>query len=116
MADSKSKEYRVVSVGLSYTAPERVTNPDGSEGTVHARKDAHAGDTITLTAAESERLVALGAVVPADADKTYGEMTVKELQAEADERGLTVEGSGANGNVLQEDLLTALKADDEAKA
>lgn len=116
MPETKSKEYRVISVGLAYTTPEKVTNPDGSEGTVHVRKDAQAGAEITLTAGEAERLTALGAVVPVDAPATYGEMSVKDLQAEADRRDLEVKGTGANDRVLQEDLINALKADDAAKA
>lgn len=42
--------------------------------------------------------------------------TKDELQAEADERGLEVEGSGANGNVTKADLIAALEADDAANA
>lgn len=35
-----------------------------------------------------------------------------ELQAEAEKRGLTVEGSGANGNVVKADLIAALQKND----
>lgn len=40
----------------------------------------------------------------------YDDMGVEDLQAEADRRGLEVEGTGANGNVLKKDLVDALKA------
>ena len=46
----------------------------------------------------------------------YNDQSVDDLQAEADSRGLTVEGTGANGNVLKADLMTALEEDDAAKA
>jgi hypothetical protein len=46
----------------------------------------------------------------------YADLTRKELQALVDERQLTVTGTGANGNVLVEDLRGALSASDaEAK-
>lgn len=37
-------------------------------------------------------------------------MSLDELQAEADRRGLTVEGTGKDGNVLKADLVKALSA------
>lgn len=46
------------------------------------------------------------------ADKGYEGQTVDELQAEADRRGLEVEGTGKDGNVLKGDLVAALEADD----
>lgn len=48
------------------------------------------------------------------ADKGYAGQTADELQAEADERGLEVEGTGKDGNVLKADLVSALEADDES--
>lgn len=42
----------------------------------------------------------------------YDKQPVEDLQAEADRRGLTVEGTGAGGNVLKKDLVDALAADD----
>lgn len=42
----------------------------------------------------------------------YGSWSKDELQAEADGRGLTVEGSGQGGGVLKADLAAALEADD----
>lgn len=41
--------------------------------------------------------------------------SVERLQAEVDARELTVEGTGAGGNVIKDDLIKALEADDEAK-
>lgn len=42
----------------------------------------------------------------------YDDELVEDLQTEADRRGLTVRGTGANGNVVKSDLVDALKADD----
>jgi hypothetical protein len=44
----------------------------------------------------------------------YDSQQVDDLQAEADRRGIEVEGTGADGNVLKKDLVAALKADDAA--
>lgn len=49
-------------------------------------------------------------------DKGYAGQTPDELKAEAEKRDLTVEGTGANGNVLKGDLVAALEADDATKA
>lgn len=46
----------------------------------------------------------------------YANQGVDELKAEAEKRELDVEGTGANGNVLKDDLVQALEADDLAKA
>ena len=53
-------------------------------------------------------------VTLAPADGPYAGMGKDDLQAEADGRGLTVEGTGANGNVTKADLLSALTAHDDA--
>lgn len=42
-----------------------------------------------------------------------GGMNKAQLEAEVERRGLTVEGTGSNGNVTKGDLEAALKADDE---
>lgn len=42
----------------------------------------------------------------------YSSQSKSDLEAEADKRGLDVEGSGANGNVTKDDLVAALEADD----
>lgn len=44
----------------------------------------------------------------------YLAMKPEDLQAAADERGLSVEGTGKDGNVLKSDLVTALAAHDAA--
>lgn len=49
---------------------------------------------------------------PPPDDGDYESWDKPRLQAEADRRGLTVEGSGANGNVLKEDLVAALEEND----
>ena len=51
-----------------------------------------------------------------DGDKGYAGQSPDELKAEAEKRGLTVTGTGANGNVLKGDLVAALEADDASKA
>lgn len=61
---------------------------------------------------------AAGAEAGAGAEITenYDEHSKEELQAEADRRGLEIEGSGKEGNVLKDDLIEALEDDDEEKA
>lgn len=44
---------------------------------------------------------------------SYASQSVEELQAEVDKRGLAVEGTGKDGNVLKRDLVAALEQDDE---
>lgn len=67
------------------------------------------------------------AEIPADPDATtdtteapavspYVGLTKAQLQALADERKLAVTGTGAQGNVLVDDLRAALDADDAAQA
>lgn len=46
----------------------------------------------------------------------YNAMSAEDLQAEADSRELTVTGTGSAGKVLKKDLVSALQADDAAKA
>lgn len=43
----------------------------------------------------------------------YEVYTVDELKELSDQRGLDPEGSGSNGNVLKEDYIAALEADDQ---
>lgn len=51
--------------------------------------------------------------VPAESTSGgYDAMNVPDLQAEADRRGLEVQGTGADGNVVKADLVGALQADD----
>ena len=56
------------------------------------------------------------ATTEAPAVSPYASMTKAELQALADDRKLVVTGTGAQGNVLVDDLRAALDADDAAKA
>lgn len=51
-----------------------------------------------------------------DIGKDYDSLSKDELLAEATLRNLDVKGSGANGNIVKDDLVAALKADDAAKA
>lgn len=50
-----------------------------------------------------------------DAEDYEGAWNKDELQEEVESRGLTVEGSGANGAVLKSDLIAALQKDDAKK-
>ena len=51
-------------------------------------------------------------VSAAPAAASYDSLSVEDLNAEVARRGLTVTGSGKDGNVLKSDLVAALKADD----
>ena len=42
----------------------------------------------------------------------YDDMSSADLKTEAEKRGIEVEGSGANGNVVKADLVAALTAHD----
>jgi hypothetical protein len=55
-----------------------------------------------------------GETVPSPSPITgdYDSRHADELQAEANRRGLTVEGTGKDGNVLKSDLVEALEASD----
>jgi len=44
----------------------------------------------------------------------YADQNADALKAEADRRGLEVEGTGKDGNVLKADLVSALEAHDKA--
>lgn len=60
------------------------------------------GDDVSATAEE-----------PSVAVASYDDQSVDELQAEADRRGLEVEGTGKDGNVLKADLIAALTDDEK---
>jgi hypothetical protein len=77
---------------------------------VRGNPDAVAHHAETLRA-RADRIAAGGAQ-PADLEG----MTVEDLQAEADRRGLEVTGTGSGGNVVKGDLVKALRADDAAGA
>lgn len=74
----------------------------------------HAAQIETL-ADWAERLAA--ALQPVEQESVYASMTKAELVKELEAREIdleSIEGTGANGNVLVEDLRAALRADDEA--
>lgn len=64
----------------------------------------------------ADRLILDGRAIPVEVPETPGEeavpafddLTVEKLQALADERGLTVEGTGQGGKVIKADLVNAL--------
>lgn len=57
-----------------------------------------------------------GAVPPASEPVDYSGQDAADLKTEVEKRGLEVEGSGANGRVVKDDMVKALAADDAAKA
>ena len=63
-----------------------------------------------LEGSESPRAAAVAD--DGDDEDSYGKMSAEDLQSEVDSRGIEVEGTGANGNVLKRDLIAALEADD----
>lgn len=69
-----------------------------------------AGDSLSGDVAKA---VTAKGVWADDADGSdYGSQQKEDLQAEADKRGLEVQGSGKDGNVVKADLVSALEADD----
>lgn len=89
---------------------------NGSEATL-PRKFAEARKVKILDKpAVNARGEALDAKHQADLrpSSTYGGMKPEELEGLAAERGLTVEGTGRDGNVLKADLVAALDAHDAA--
>ena len=70
-------------------------------------------DLISVRDDEEVRFLIEAGALEGEGD-SYAAQSVEELQAEADSRGLEVEGSGADGRVLKADLVTALEAHDEA--
>jgi hypothetical protein len=67
------------------------------------------GETAT---ASTEETAAASTAEPPKTD--YADQHVDELRAEVEKRGLEVQGSGADGNVLKKDLVAALEADDRS--
>jgi len=82
------------------------------------------GETVDLSAEEAKRGDALGAfgetiapepeveVEPLEDAVDYSDLDPEHLEAEVNRRGLEVEGTGKNGNVLKKDYIAALEADD----
>jgi hypothetical protein len=89
----------------------------GTDG-VGVRRFIRAGDPIPPGLDLEDPSVAIdrdpppGAPVPTPEPITgdYDRHSAEELQGEADRRGLTVEGTGKDGNVLKSDLVAALEA------
>lgn len=54
-----------------------------------------------------------GSPDPDPITEDYGSYSPELLQGEVERRGLTVEGTGASGNVVKGDLVSALEANDE---
>jgi hypothetical protein len=119
-------EYRVVVAAVTYIDSEPGIAPDGSEALVPVYKVARFGETVELSDKQAARLKQFGplqpdgtrgpAVKPAGEDKSNDELTVEELKAKADEAGVTVSGSGANGAVLKDDLVNALNTYEQGQA
>lgn len=64
-----------------------------------------------ISAQEVDQLKEASEPPPVD----YESMHVDDLAKLVDERGITIEeGSGANGNIIKDDYVAALKADDES--
>ena len=102
--------------GREYVGVEDVDDPVSRSALDPA---AGAGVPFAQLSEEDQRAaLAARATVPEDEgeDDDYDEWTKAELEAEANKRGLTVEGTGKNGNVLVSDLLTALRNDDREAA
>lgn len=111
----KTSKYRVVGVAATYFAPAE-TLINGKVDTVQTYQVGRFGEEIDLDDAQAKRLEDLGVVRPADSALGYDEMTVDQLKAESDARGITVEGSGANGAVLKTDYVNALNTYDAGEA
>lgn len=113
-----TKEYRVVTAGITYISPVEGFAPDGSEATLRVYLRASRGDIVELTEKQANRLSELGpigregkrrpAVKLVDEDRTYDEMGPDEMDRLISERGIDVVGTGANGALLDEDRINAL--------
>lgn len=108
-----TKPYRVTGVGATYLDAVETIGSDGTPTVVYVSKLAYRGETVELNEHQANRLTELGVVKGSDEPLAYDEMKVEDLQSLADERGLTVAGSGADGNVLKEDLVNALGTYDQ---
>lgn len=78
------------------------TSPDEDAAQLEADRRGAALGTGTST----------GTAPDTPASTGYEGQPVDDLRAEADRRGLTVDGTGTDGKVLKSDLVAALKADD----
>ena len=71
------------------------------------------GAPVELNDDQLKRLRAAGAKVSEQESEDYSALSKDDLEKEAAERGLEVEGSGADGNVVKDDLISALEQSDE---
>lgn len=94
----------------------RVKLENGAEATVTAdQAAAHKLEVLKDKPATDARGYALSDKPKANltpAGSRYDSMKPEELQAEAESRGMTVEGTGKDGNVLKADYVAALVAAD----
>lgn len=111
MADRQmpqTKAYRVVGVAAIYQQPTQALNSEGEVTYVMTPTLGTRGETVELIDFEAQRLAALGAVKPADEQRSYDEMGDDELAAETLSRGIDVVGSAVDGSVRREDSINAL--------
>lgn len=100
--------HRVVAVGATYLDATETIGPDGKPMVAYVSRLGYRGETVELNEHQAARLIDLDAVKPADEPLSYDEMKVEDLTRLAESRGVDVQGSGADGAVLKEDLLNAL--------
>lgn len=95
----------------------RVKLENGAEATLGREFAEAKGIDILDKPAADVRGVALADKPPYKLDPVAGGGATKaELQAEADLRGLSVEGTGSGGNVTKDDLAAAIQAHDASNA
>lgn len=93
----------------------RVKLENGSEATItKALAEKHKLDVLPKPAVDARgyALSEKPKITLPRAGSKYDGLTAEELQADADQRQLHVEGTGKDGNVLKADLVTALRAHD----
>lgn len=107
---------RDLMTAVSVLDADKVNEMLEEELTTHARGDLVA-EAETALASINAAQDALEAHLEGPAPAAWSERdTIAELQKVADERGLTVTGTGQGGKVKHSDLVDALKASDEAAA
>jgi hypothetical protein len=121
----KTKTYRVATLAVRYAQPRLTLGADGQDMVVNATAVGRFGDEVDLTDAEAKRLEELGplnvdgsrrpAIKPKDEPLTYDEMSDKQLDALIKDRGISVTGSGANGEALTIDKINALTTFDQGQ-
>lgn len=111
MSTVKAIEHNVVVDGETIRLKQGDEYPDSLPAEVRERleevENRPSGAEPDLTA-EDETPVEASDPITGD----YGSHPKDDLQVEADRRGLQVEGTGADGNVVKDDLVAALEADD----